>query len=488
MPAAIADSGTYFAAQVLLLLAGLVSMPLMTRLLSKAEYGRLGIALTAAAVLAGVGRLGFGDAAVRLYSEYRQRGELAVRELCETLLTGTVLASAAVTVTAVLAMRHTALAASVPAALIIALAGIRAVTAVVLQITRAQERAAVFARAQLAMRYGTTAIAVAALLCWERTAIAVIAASLLVELAVLGWQGIDLHRCGLIARPRLSPPLVGALAYGLPLALAGSARYLLAYGDRLLLGHLLGLEAVATYSVSYDVLQRLGDIFTVPVQLALAPVLFRLWEEAGAEAASRAASRALTYVLALAIPVSALYLLYNRAVLVLIASGPYAESAALTPYLLPGMWCESFSFFALIALAVHKRTWVLALTVCAAAALNLTLNLVLIPLCGVIGAAVASTVANAVMLSAQWQVAPRSIRLDLDRAVVAKAALATAAAVALLAIADRLHPNGVWELAVDVGMGATAALALFAALDADVRRLLGVPRWRWIGETDAPSG
>jgi O-antigen/teichoic acid export membrane protein len=488
LPPIVTASGTYFAAQALLLLAGLISMPVTTRLLSKSEYGLLSVAFTAAAVLSLIGRLGLGDAALRLYSEYRQQTGARLRELCESLLSGTFIASALVALGVAVAIGRPGGEWSPVVVLVAVLVLVRAVSTVVFEIQRAQERAFAYALSQLGIRYGTTVVAVAAMLVWARTAVAVIAAALLVEVAMLGWRLAELRRQGLIVRPRLSPALRAALSYGLPLALAGSARYVLDYGDRLLIERMLGLEAVAIYSVPYDLSHRLGDALMLPVQLAAVPLLFRLWGEKGPEAASRMASQVLTYVIALGAPVVVLYLLYNQAVIVLLASTKYAASSDLTPYLLPGILLERLSFVVVVGLTVQKRTVSLALILCAAAMLNLILNLLLIPLWHLTGAAIATTTAYAAMFMAQYWMSRTSIRLRVDGVVVAKAAAATAAALALLSVTDRIGSSGVADLAISVVAGGAAAFAVFALLDARLRRVLRPLPWTTRRETDATSG
>src|SRR5437870_3031488 len=71
MRSAVAASGTYFTSYLLIVLAGRVSMPIMTRLLSKSDYGLLSLIFATVSVLTAVGGLGFGEAAVRLYGERR---------------------------------------------------------------------------------------------------------------------------------------------------------------------------------------------------------------------------------------------------------------------------------------------------------------------------------------------------------------------------------------------------------------------------------
>src|SRR5205814_7527980 len=88
MRAVLSAAGAYFTSNLLLLVAGLVSMPIMTRLLSKEDYGLLSLIFATVAVLAVVGGLGFGEAAVRLYAEHKADGPVALRHLCDSLLGG----------------------------------------------------------------------------------------------------------------------------------------------------------------------------------------------------------------------------------------------------------------------------------------------------------------------------------------------------------------------------------------------------------------
>jgi len=285
-------SGVYFGAHALMIGASLISMPILTRLLSKAEYGLVSLLFSTVTVIAVVGGMGFGEATVRFYGERRREGPAALRAVCDAMVGGAL-------VVGLLAAAATALVATwvtdqLPPSyahclgLGSALVLIRIVSGVLYQVYRAQERAKAYAAILVVSRYATMMGAVALLLLYERTAFAVLAATVVVEVVAVVVRFIDLSARGAVSRPRLPRSILGgAIRYGAPLAIAGAAQLFLSYGDRVVIERILGLDAVATYSVSYDLADRLGDALLFPAQLAVVPIVFRLWTEQGSEATAR---------------------------------------------------------------------------------------------------------------------------------------------------------------------------------------------------------
>ncbi len=474
----VAASGAYFTSYLLLVLAGLVSMPIMTRLLSKADYGLLSLVFAAVSVLAVVGGLGFGEAAVRLYGEGRADGAVALRRLCDSLLGGALGMGLLVGLAVAFVARAFTGATSPEYGRCLLLASVlivvRVVSGVLYQIYRAQERAVAHGATQVSVRYATTVLAIALLLLYERNAFIVILATLFVEAAAVGVRFFDLSRRGIITRPRLEPRLVAAAAsYGVPLAVAGAARFLLDYGDRFVIERLLDLSAVATYSVAYDVAQKLAEGLLGPVQLAVVPIFFRLWADEGGEETARFASRVLTYMVAFTVPVALLYWALSDEVIILLASSKYRGSSALTPYLLPGVILGSMNFIAIVGLTIQKRTVILAVNVCLAAIFNVALNLLLVPRYGLAGAAVATTLAYAALLSANYALSRSVLRLRLDGVIVGRTLVASAAMLLLVSRAGLAEWPLLFSVAVRGALGAGTIALCFSLLDADLRR------WAW---------
>jgi O-antigen/teichoic acid export membrane protein len=479
LPPVITASGAYYVAYGLLVVAGLISLPIMTRLLSKAEYGLLGLIYSTVSVLAVIGGMGFGEAAVRLYGEHRRRGLEDLRDFCNTLLGGSLTAGGLIAVilatTAALARGEStdSYIACLPLASLLVL--IRSASGIVGQIYRAQERAVAHAATQISMRCGTMIVGISFLLLFRRAAYTVIIAAVLVEAAVLAVRLFDLRRRGIISMPRLAPQVLAtAASYGLPLALASSAHFLLSYADRFMIERMLDLDAVGTYSVPYDIAAKLGEVLSTPVQLAAVPIIFRMWIVEGRDAASRFSSDVLTYVMAILLPIATLYLVYNEALIVVLASEKYADAAWLTPFLLPGIVMGSINFIVTAGLTVQKRTMVLAALVCGAALLNVGLNLILIPRWGLAGAAVATTIAYAALLASNILAAGAALELRLRWEILVKAVAATAASVSLLRALDLISVVSPPQLVLGLSLGTAAALCVFVALDQRLRSLVAL--------------
>lgn len=466
----VASSAGYFIAQTLVMLGGFVSMPILTRLLSKEEYGVLNLVFASIAILLIIGQLGFPQATVRFYTEERRARRL--RNFCSNMLGGAFASGALVAIIAAVAIGWRT--GEVEYLRCMQLAGlvvvIRATLSVVLQLFRSEERVFAYSAAQVIGRYATLGLIGAFLLLHEGRAREVILATVIGEGVVLAVCVAELAARGNIGWPKISwPTIAAATTYGVPLAIGGSASFILDYGDRFLIQRFLGFDAVASYAVPYDLTQNLAAAVFAPIRLAAIPMIFRMWTSDGPEETSRFVSQLLTYMVALSIPLAVLFALMNHDIILLLASAKYSGSAALTPYILPGIFIGEMNFLIGAGLTIPKNTTVLALIILSGGLLNVLLNLLFIPLLGLVGAAVATTVSyTAVMAATFWKAQP-VLRLRLRFAVIGKAIVATAVMVTLV---RGLGPFSA-ERAVDVAargiLGAGVAAACMVILDRDIR-------------------
>lgn len=470
----------YSTLQIVLLVAGLISMPLTTRLLSKTEYGLLSLVFATLAVLTTLASAGLGNAGVRFFHETRLQGPAALRRLYEDLLTGVLCGAiplAALTWAATFlvvegwsvefrtTLRHA-----------VGLVVIRALSTVVQQMLRAEERVAVYARVQVATRYGTLFLAVGMLYVGPRLAQTALLAATVVEGVVLAWLFLELWRRQLIARPRWSRRIVRALSYGVPLAVAGSARVLLDYGNRFVIEHALGLETLAAYVVPADLLTRIVEMTVLPMQLAAVPVLFRLSTTEGAAATSRTASQVLTYTVVCLVPVCALYARFGEELIVVVASDKYRGVGSVIPWLLPAGVLSGLQFLVIAGSTIGKRTMRVGLWVCVAALVNLGLNAVLVPRWGLPGAASATGLTYVGMTMAQVAESSPFVRLRLSLRPLAFSLLATIIVVAPTGFGTWPTANSpLLLLATVAGLG-LLALVLHACFDSHLRA--EVQHWR----------
>jgi O-antigen/teichoic acid export membrane protein len=477
----VGSSWGYFTTQAVIMLAGFVSMPVLTRLLSKEEYGLLNLVWASVNILALIGRLGFPQAMTRFFVERQQQGARHLSDFCGAMLGGAFAVSALVGIITALSVGWIAGRAQPQYARCLQLACLVVVTRVVLSVIyqtyRAQERVFAFNLVQVFSRFGTLALAMAFLFLVRATAYEVILATLIGESVVLVASLADLIGRGIVAWPTRAaswPAIALATAYGLPLVLATSSSFILEYGDRFMIQRFLGLDAVANYAVPYDLVQNVAAAVFSSVNLAVVPIVLRVWTEEGSEAATRLLSQLATYLLALAIPLAALLLMLNENLILLLASGKYSGSAGLTPYLLPGVFMGELNFLFAVPLMIEKDTRALAVITLLAGALNLLLNLVLLPRWGLPGAGVATTVSYAALTGATWlwsrPVSP--LRLRLRYAVIAKSAIATGIMVAALASRGPVSSHLAMDLAVRGAFGVMIVAVCMWIFDADTRSLI----------------
>ncbi|MCK6554772.1 lipopolysaccharide biosynthesis protein [Candidatus Binatia bacterium] len=469
----IASSAIYYAAHAIGMLAGLLSMPVTTRLLSREEFGVLSLVLVTVTLIGAFGRLGFPQATTRFYATWRTRGRGALVEFCNAMLTGAVAGGVGAALVALallswLAGGNHAVIAPMRLALLVVV--IRVAGAVIFEIYRASEDVWTFAVVQVLLRWAPVLLSIALLIAYQRSAYAVVLGLVVAEGVVTGASAVGLVRRGAITGLRWSRPATrAATAYGLPLTIVGAGSFLLQYGDRYLIGRFLGLDAVAIYTVPYDLATNLATMLFLPLQLATLPIAFRLWAEEGAESTARFTSQLLTYALAMAVPLGTLFLLLNRELILVFASEKYGTSASLTPYLLPGVLMDQLTFVAAFGLRVLRSTVAAAGITLAGAALNVALNLVLLPLLGLTGAAVATTLAYGAILVASYAYARQALVLHVHYRLILKSMLATAVMAVLVTLAARLCSSVFIDLLIRGTLGVAVVVLAMLALDRDLR-------------------
>ena len=470
---ALTASGVYFFFQALRMVAGFVSMPVLTRALTKEEYGLLNLTLATVGILALVGRLGFSEAIVRFYYERSQQGLRQLREFCGTMLGGALVSGALVALITLIGIHWVAPQENTARCLRVALlvVVIRVVLGVVYQIYRGQERAVVYSIAQLATRYASLAVAIVILLVSGLTAYGVIVATVVGEGLVAVVCLSEFAARGIVGRPTLSRShFSAAFSYGAPLAVGLYGTFFLEYGDRFLIERFLGLDAVATYAVPYDLVSTLSAAVFESIKLALMPIIFRLWESEGRAATSEFVSQVFTYTVALAIPVAVLFVATSEDLIVLLSSAKYRGSAALTAYLVPGVFMGELNFLVASGLLVNQSTIKLAALALLSSAVNVVLNLLLLPRWGLAGAAWATTIAYGLLMLGTYLMSRHLLELHLKPLVLAEALLSTAIMIVSVKLVGRISLQPALALFVRGTVGVGIAGLCMSVLDREIRQ------------------
>lgn len=200
----------------------------------------------------------------------------------------------------------------------------------------------------------------------------------------LEWRGAFSHS---------SRSLLGELLrYGLPLTATSALGFVVSMSDRFLIAWFLGEGPAGMYAAAYDLGYQTLTLLMTVVNLAAYPLAVRALEQRGLEAARQQLRQNATLLLSVAFPAAVgLSLLAPNVTGVLLGEGFREEAARLLRWvalaiLLSGV--RVFHFDLAFQLGRHTlgQVWVVG----AAALLNFVLNLLWIPIFGLLGAAYAT--------------------------------------------------------------------------------------------------
>jgi O-antigen/teichoic acid export membrane protein len=154
-------------------------------------------------------------------------------------------------------------------------------------------------------------------------------------------------------------------------------------------------------------------------------------------------------------------------VLTLLAGEKYADAAPVIPFVIAAFCIDGGSPFFCAGMYLRKKNRLLVPFVVAAAILNVILNVILIPVLGIVGSALATLISYTVMCAAAWTVGARYLPLRFPFFDLFK--FATLAAVMYAAVVNVHATNGVVDLAAKVLVGMVVYALLVVAFDKTCR-------------------
>ncbi len=218
-----------------------------------------------------------------------------------------------------------------------------------------------------------------------------------------------------------------ALAFGMPDVPRLLAMWVLRLADRLILQRYVPLAVVGLYSVGYTLGGTLFDLVAAAVNSALLPFFYRTASEEPAEVSRRVFADVAGYNAALLAFLALGSILFAREFILVFASERYLGAEAVVA---PIAWASVFQALSHIpnrALYLARKTAYLPLVFVVPAALNITLNFLLIPPYGMWGAALATLAAYPALFLLSLWAAQRVYPIPYDFARMARPLLIAAA-------------------------------------------------------------
>lgn len=404
----------YSTANVLVLLAGAVSFPLLTRLLDNTQYGILGYYETWVMMAVAVAKLGAQHAIIRFYphgGDLERLEKFATNLLLLPMLASLLLWLLAVAILGSIAWFGGVAFSPVMWCAVLAIP-LMVFASLVQMIIRASELSGLLMVTRVAWRWLELVLMLAAVIMIERSALAAYGGRILAAILVLAFYVRWIRKTLRFSREAVDyGQFRDALRYGFPLVANEIAAIALISIDRVMLKGMLGdYAAVGIYTIGYSLAIQVSVFMSASLSESFIPVANRMYETGGAEDVKALKQRILlpmTYVsLGIAVAIASTGSELLRAV-----SGP--DKAASGPVF---AWIGTmYALYPLIdvgayGLLLHKRSMTLLKITFVAAVINIVLNLFFIPAIGMMGAVYATAISYGFLALAVCISCPSELR------------------------------------------------------------------------------
>ena len=254
-------------------------------------------------------------------------------------------------------------------------------------------------------------------------------------------------------------------AYGFPV----SASLILTLGlytiDRFLIAHYLNAGEAGAYHAGFSLASRILDVLFIWFGAAGAPAMVHALESGGEAAlkdVARQQIRLMSFVLFPA--VGGLIMVAPALGGLLIGDDLRQEALRVTPLIATGALLSGFNtYYFLQAFTLARKTRLLIVAMAVPSATNIALNIVLIPIMGLTGAALASAISFGLGLVTSWLLGRKTLALPVPVPELAKTALCVGMMMAVLAIMPRFG-NDLGGDVAELALKATSGVLIYAGL------------------------
>ena len=215
----------------------------------------------------------------------------------------------------------------------------------------------------------------------------------------------------------------GALAiqlikFGLPLLFSESAFLALSYVDRYLIVAYYDEAVLGLYSAGYNVAMYIANIVMFSISYAIVPIYVDIYGGEGREKTEAFLQKCLNYVLMGLIPIWFGYLAVAKDLFITLASEKYASAAIFSPIILLGTIIFALNSIFNAGLYLAKRTMTMLSVMLLAVAVKVLMNILLLPAYGVMGAAISTLVPCAMVIFLNGFLSYKHIRVKINFKII----------------------------------------------------------------------
>lgn len=238
------------------------------------------------------------------------------------------------------------------------------------------------------------------------------------------------------------------LRYSLPLLPYALCVWVVEVSDRYIIGYFLDIKAVGIYSAAYGLGSIVG-FFWSPLSAVIFPALTNLYENNRTQELKTHLKYSLKFYLVFSIPSLFGLSILSKSLLITLTTSEFAEGFLIVPIIALATVLFRSSFINANILELVKKTKVMALIYGFSAFINLLMNIILVPLIGILGAAISTLITFAIHLVIS-NLSTRELPFDRDLKFIVKSIISSAI---MGLIILKLNPIGMVDILVSIVAG-----------------------------------
>lgn len=397
-----------------------ITFPIFTRVLTKEQYGILGLITTIMFFGIAVAKAGLSDGIIRFYQEYSGNPEKKSEFASTVLSRGFVLSGftslAYVLLFLIFQNRLEINKVYVPCFMIMALyLFINPLNIIVSRFLRVNDRTVLINVLDIVGRSLGVGLSLIFLIYLFRGLhgyfIGVVTAEMIMAVILFYW---------FFKNYRITPSLISGelhlkmIKFGVPLFLSELAFLLENYSDRFLVVAFLGEEALGTYTVGESIAMYIANIVIFSLSYAMVPISVQVYGEEGREKTEIFMQKCLKYLLIAILPMWFGYVAVSKELITMLASEKYAVAATFSPLILLASFVGTLNVVFGAGFYLKKKTMLMFLIEFSSIPINIGMNLILIKRLEFIGASISGLVSIIVSTTLMIVVSRRHFKIGIE--------------------------------------------------------------------------
>lgn len=451
------DTLKYLPSKIIPAFAGLLVIPIITRLFEPNDYGNYVLVMATVGLLSIVPGSLLGTATVRFFPAYKRQSR--VGSFYKTLITGSIGCVAVIGVVFLSLLRLAKSAISLELYYLmsigILLFVVTSIFTILLHLLNAREKASLYTYFSIWQVGAGFAFGIAI----------VLALKLGVEGLLWGSIGAFLVALRFLWRSAFEgAPQGGAFSksiaikmakHGGPLIFGSLAAWMMSFSDRYIIGLYRGSSEVGLYSVSYVIGERPLIMLWTLFMLSSYPLIVKTWENQGKQATQEFVGKLTRYYLLIGFPAALGLSVLSKSIIGGVTATAYYEGYRIVPLVAFGAFLLGLQWWTQVGLLLYKQTNTVMYTVFAAGLLNIGLNFLLISKYGYTAAAATTFISYAFLLVLMVFVSRRFLVWEFPFKSLAKTVCASAImAIVVYYIGNSFTSSLVIKLTLGISLGA----------------------------------